>query len=351
MSICMRCGQVPARGCRYLAHGSSRLRSVHPTDGLQSPRPSTRKRSRPNGLRVPSGRVAGGNASGDKATLDSSLAQTSRRVLLLVESEGAVFDTLSERHAKAYEPAFVERFAWGVDPVLCAHLWNHLALHSRLRGESPLLVLLYALRLLNRHAPSVRRSAVIRVLESYMASPAPDPLVLAAAGEGSPERLILSWIVDAERLVDALESPRHFEAAGSFLHSVKDSAPNATALIHSSLQEAAALNMWEMAGLGDCFLRIAGSERGDFPGYVQMALANGYDQESVLVVGTTYSAWLAAQRAGTRLYPILPSQEEESWQFFKDVYFPAFLRGEAAFVDRDEREFVRMIFDDLDSGF
>jgi hypothetical protein len=295
------------------------------------------------GYKEPSGK--------NKNTSDSTSNQALRRILLLVESEGAVFDTLAQRHENVYLPVFVEHFAWGMDPVLCGHLWRRLALNSRLRGEDASIVLLYALRLLNRHTPSVRRAAVIRVLETYLDTASPDPLQLASAGEGSPGRLILDWITDSERLIDSLGYAKSFQAAEAFLHSVKAMAANSAVLVYSSSAEAMALNQWEVAGLGDCFLRIAGSERGEFPEYVQMALQNGYDQESILIVGTTYAAWRAAQRAGTRLYPIIPSKEEESWQFLQDVYFPAFLKGETAFVDRDERDFVRMIIEDLDAGF
>jgi len=328
------------------------LRNEHLIDNFQSSRTTIRKRSRTIAARPRPGRAGSPSrtVSGQPGD-DGGAGKSSREVLVLVESEGAVFDTLALRHEKAYLPTFVEYFAWGIDPLLCGHLWRSLALSSRLRGQDPSLILLYALRLLNRHAPSIRRAAVIRALDSFLSGQSRDPMQLASAHEGSPERLILSWITASEKLVASTGYAASFPSAATFLRMVKEIAPNAAILVYSSFPESLALNQWEVSGMGDCFLRIAGAERGDFPEYVRMALRNGYDQKPLLVIGTTYPAWLAAQTAGARLYPIVPFKEEESWKFLAETYFPAFLKGQAAFVDRDERDFVRMMFDDLDAGF
>lgn len=271
-----------------------------------------------------------------------------KRALIVVESEGAVFDTLAAQHERAYLPAFAGCFSWGADPSACAVLWRRLALSSRLRGQDPLLILLSALRLLNRNSPSIRRAAVLRALESYLASPAKDPLALAAAPKGSPGRLILDWISMCDSLLEEEGYAPCFSSASAFLKSARSVAPNIEILVHSSLPENSALNQWEMAGLGNSFLRIAGSERGDFSGYLRSALKNGYDAQPILVVGTTGSAWQAAQSVGARFYPIIPEAEEESWDFLMETYFPAFMCGEAFLVDRDSSAFMRMMLEDLD---
>jgi hypothetical protein len=270
------------------------------------------------------------------------------RSLIVVESEGCVFDTLRERHEQAYLPAFVACFSWGLDRSFCAGLWRKLALDSKFRGQSPARILLGALRILNRRFPSVRRSAVLRALDHYLALPTPDPFILAGAPAGSPERLILDWMTMSEGMIDA-ESPDHcFAQAREFLLSFKARAPKAELLVYGSNSEAATLRRWDSAGLGGAFLRLAGSERGEFSGYLRAALKNGYDGCPILVVGTSGTAWQAAQAVGARFYPIVPEAEDESWQFLSEEFFPAFLEGRAASVDRDVRGFVRMILDEVD---
>ena len=336
--------QVGGERCRYLAHGSGLLRGVHILDNLPAERSTARKRVRASGSR---NRLKVETAEVRKPAV--ACEPMSKKVLIVVESEGAVFDSLAEKHENGYLPAFAGCFSWASDPSTCATLWRRLALGSKLRGQDPLIILLSALRLLNRNSPSIRRSAVIRVLDVYLAKSERDPLGFAASPGGSPERLILDWITMSDSLLDAEGYPPEFGAAKDFLLGIQTLAPRAEILVHSNMPEAVALNQWEMAGLGGCFLRIAGAERGDFAGYLRTALKNGYDTDPILVVGTTGSAWQAAQSVGARFFPIMPGAEEQSWQNLAEVFFPAFMRGESAFIDRDSCSFMRMMLEDIDS--
>lgn len=320
------------------------MRGVHILDSLPAERNVARKRARVSATR---NRLKVETAEDRKPANPGE--PLSKKILIVVESEGAVFDSLARKHENGYLPAFAGCFSWGSDPSTCASLWRALALGSKLRGQDPLLILLSALRLLNRNSPSIRRAAVIRVLDLYLANPSRDPLGFAASPSGSPERLILDWMSMSNALLDAEGYPPEFGSAREFLRNLKTLAPRAEILVHSSLPEAVALNQWEMAGLGESFLRIAGAERGDFAAYLRTALKNGYDADPILVIGTTGMAWQAAQSAGARFFPIVPGAEEQSWQNLSEVFFPAFMRGESAFIDRDSRSFMRMMLDDIES--
>jgi hypothetical protein len=335
--------QVPGIVCRYLAHGSACVKSVHLLENLPVDRGGTRKRSRLGASRTHP-KAEGTQGKSKK----SETERFSKRVLIVVESEGAVFDTLAWQHEHAYLPAFVGRFSWGMDTADCMRLWRGLALSSKLRGQDPLLILLSALRLMNRSAPSIRRAAVIRVLDSYLATPVRDQFRLASAPKGGPERLILDWISMSDSLLREEGYAPLFPAARDFLKTTKTLAPGSEILAYSTLPEAVALNQWEVAEMSDCFLRIAGSERGDFSGYLRAALKNGYDKGPILVVGTTSSAWQAAQAVGARFYPVMPYSEEESWTYLSESFFPAFMQGESSLVDRDSRAFMRMMLEDFD---
>jgi len=338
-----------------LAHGSGHVRMVHLLDNIYRERNPARKRTRPS---VSRGHPKTEASPGAMAAVSANAGETekpasahgcfAKKALIVVESEGAVFDSLARNHEKAYLPAFAGCFSWGFDATACSELWRRLALSSKLRGQEPLLILLSALRLLNRSSPSIRRAAVIRVLDSYLAAQARDPLGFASSPKGSPERLILDWISMSDSLLDEEGYAPEFPTASNFLKTLKSLAPGAQILVYSSLPEAVALNQWEMAGLGDCFLRIAGAERGDFAGYLRTALKNGYDSDPILVVGTTSIAWQAAQAVGARFYPVMPEKEEESWAYLENDFFPAFMRGEASLVERDSRDFMRMMLEDID---
>jgi hypothetical protein len=270
-----------------------------------------------------------------------------RRILLVVESEGAVFDSLRQRHEACYMPSFASLFAWGIEPSVCSALWRNLALFSRMRGEEPAVILLAALRRLNRIMPSVRRSALAGILEAQIRDPDPQALIQAARREGSLECLIMEWMQACDSLLADLAPAPLFPEASDFLAGLP---PETEVLVHSCFPEASALNRWETAGLGSSFLRLAGSERGSFPDYLRAALKNGYDSCPILVAGTTASAWQAAQNVGARFFPILPGAEAASWKELAGDYFPALRKGATALSSRGAQEFMKMLYSDGERG-
>ncbi len=320
------------------------MRNAATYDALASERFSTRKR-----VRLATTRSLKPEGSPEQGKPDPAKALGLKKILLIIESEGSVFDSLSLMHQKAYVPAFSGCFSQGADPAFASLLWRRLALFSRLRGQEPLIILQAALRILNRSYPSVRRGAVLRALESFLGTPGQDRRLLAESEAGSPERLLLDWMTMAETLMEEEGYASCFDNAKKFLQELSFSAPGVELLVHSNLPENMALNAWEMAGLGGCFLRIAGSERGDFASYLRSALKNGYETCPMLIIGTTGKAWQAAQSVGSRFYPIMPENEEESWRLFSEEYFPAFLHGESYRLNLDRNPFMTMMVEDLDS--
>lgn len=319
------------------------MRNAHTADSQKQGHGTARRRAKPSNARLHAR-----PETGRERPVPKLANLYSKRVLLIVESEGAVFDTLSFRHEKAYLPAFVGCFSRGLDPVFCARLWREIALSSRFRGQDPFVILLTALRHMNRLFPSVRRAAVIKTLDGFLSGPARDLFRLAEAGPGTPERTILDWISMSDSLLEDEGRARLFEGARDFLKLVKHIAPGTEVLAFSSLEEAEALNQWEMEDLGDCFMRIAGSERGSMPEYARAALRYGYDKTPILIAGSTFQALTAAQTAGARFYPIMPYREEESWEHFSEVFFPAFMQGDASPDQGMMGEFMRMLYADID---
>lgn len=279
-------------------------------DSLAPARKPLRRRTSPGAVTARP-RERSGSESGASPAPSSRLPDPKR--LIVVESEGAVFDSLSHRHESGYLPAFIGRFAWGADASLCASIWRSVALGSRLRGEDPQVILAAALRLLNTHFPSVRRAAVARSIEVRLSAGGPG---LAAPGFGPSDpagELVRDWISMAEGLLEEAGLPVVFPGARAFLQRLPIEFPSSDVLVWSRLPEASALNAWEMAGMGTCFGRIAGRERGDMAEYLRSALGSGYDTKPVLVIGSCRSAWLAAQAAGARFFPIVPGRESECW--------------------------------------
>lgn len=317
------------------------MRSTTFLDNLVSSGAKNKKRSRTSQSRL---RDKGESAPTSHVESDELLR---KRVLLIVESEGAVFDTLSAHCEHAYVPAFTACFSMGHDPLSCGQIWRHVALETRLRGSSPFAILATSLRLLNKRHPSVRRAAIIKTLDSFIASGEKDLLALADSPLGSPGRIVADWYAMTCGAIEKEPPVSSFTRAQSFLEVLSMRAPSADVLVHSTMPEFSALGQWELAGMGSLFRKIAGKERGNLLEYLRMVVTNGFDKIPILVIGTTQESWLAAQSVGARFYPIVPFQEEESWAFLEEIFFPAFMKGSSSSVSSDSYQFIRMMTQDL----
>lgn len=345
--------QETAGRCRYSTHGSAIVRGVHFLDALSAGRQQSRKRGRSVQTRL---RGTNYSIHNEAKPPISSETYRDRKLLIVLESEGAVFNSLELEMRRGYIPAFASLFSWAeVDAEYCNKSFERIALRSRSRGDSPLLLLLATLRYINLSYPSVRRTAIIRQLES-MLSKDPQPIQEIHAEDSSqrprsPRALIEEWLELSNSLLSQGEGSlaECFPRARSFLESLSSLYPESQVLVYSAIPEAHALNRWEVAGLGNCFMRIAGPERGDFRAYLRTALQNGYDRLPILVVGTSNTAMRAAQDVGARFYPIIPGFEDSSWEELSLEVFPAFVQGRLAFLQGNAYDFLGMLngFSDL----
>ena len=87
-----------------------------------------------------------------------------------------------------------------------------------------------------------------------------------------------------EGLIQEIGRVPHFSTAEEFLHSAKYIAPRSTVLVYSHLAELSAMRMWQNAGLGECFYRIAGRERGKPGEYLRAALSAGFERSSMVAI-------------------------------------------------------------------
>ena len=209
MPIRSGCGQAPPAPGRYWMRGSSALKHGYLVDSPAPPHNAVRRRTRSP--------LTPRRQAGADSRAAAQVHPSGNKKLIVVESEGAVFDGLRHRHEQGYLPAFIGRFAWGADPSLCARIWRSVALESRFRGEAPQVCLAAALRLLNTRYPSVRRVAVAKALETHLAARAPGAPGLDRAVSGAAADLVADWESMAEGLLREAGPPPVFEEASRFL--------------------------------------------------------------------------------------------------------------------------------------
>lgn len=314
------------------------MRIVNASETSRATRPQPYRRSRGA---APSQRIV--SKTEEFSGLDQPLHLHDKHIIVIIESEGAVFDVYRYWHNTAYLPSFVGCFANSADPAVAGEIWRTIALDSSLRGEHPFIILLAALRVLNLIFPSMQRAAIIKALEKYCLSERSIDDLFKLDEKHSAEMMIIDWFSMAEGLIQEMGRVPHFSTAEEFLRSAKYIAPHSELLVYSSFAEAYAMKMWQSAGLGECFYRIAGKERGKPSDYIQTALSSGFENSSMVAIGSSTAMFHAAQLAGIRFFPISPGQEEESWRILTEQWFPAFLRGEGWKIDMQALPFYEIM--------
>jgi len=314
------------------------VRIVHAVEAGQLTKPMMHRRSRGGGFSQKT--VSQATAS---LGSDQPLHLHDKQIIVIIESEGAVFDINRYWHETAYLPSFIGCFGGNVDPAVVGEVWRTVALETSLRGEHPLMILLASLRVLNVLFPSMQRSVIIKTLEKYSLSENTLDDLFRLEERHPVEMMIIDWFSMAEGLIQALGRVPHFSTAEEFLRSAKYVAPRAEILVYSSLAEMSAMRMWQNAGLGECFYRIAGKERGRPGEYLRAALSAGFERSSIVAIGSSASMFRASQLAGIRFFPIAAGQEEESWKILAEQWFPAYLRGEAWKIDMRAEAFYEQM--------
>lgn len=239
--------------------------------------------------------------------------------LVLIESEGAVFNSIAPRVEAAYIPAFYPHFAHTASPELCAEVWRRVAIYSRLRGANLFRTLATVLRLLNRRGPpSIRRAAVANTLETWLAELGDESWRGDVGFRSDPVlKPAWDWYREVERLVGVLPAPLVFSEVSDTLPII---ARGSTIVAMSQEPEAEALRRWNSSGLMASVTRVAGRERGNTTVYLMKACSGGFGSVPITVIGSSHATLAAARAVEARFLPVLPGKENESWRSIRSIF-------------------------------
>ena len=98
-------------------------------------------------------------------------------------------------------------------------------------------------------------------------------------------------------------------------------------MVVSQTPVAALQREWKFHHIESCVDWIAGQEHGTKAEQLRLAATGKYPMDRVLMIGDGVGDLQAAREAGSHFFPILPSEEEESWARFCDEAYPRFLNG------------------------
>jgi phosphoglycolate phosphatase-like HAD superfamily hydrolase len=249
-----------------------------------------------------------------------------KKYFIGIDSDGTAFDSMTIKHRKAFIPEMIK--VWHLEEYAekVFEICEYINLYSPTRGID-------------------RFSGLKVTFDSFKAAGIPVPDYsgidgfLQNAGKLSNATLtdylqehddaflrdVLVWSKNADEVFQReVETLMPFEM-------VKPCLEKAVALADIAVISSASMQSlesdWKKDGLLDCVSKVYGQEFGNKKAQLKAATDGKYENICKLMIGDAKGDLEAAVSAGAWFYPMIPGQENESWQLFYDKYLEIYLNG------------------------
>lgn len=260
-----------------------------------------------------------------------------------IDSDGCVFDTMEIKHKECFCPQFVCHF--GMQPVskFARETWEFVNLYADSRGTNRFPALIRVLDLLaereevRRREVSVPRMQGLRdwiVKETKLGNPA---LKSEAEKSGDPDlKTAAEWSFDVNETIRYMvKNIPPFPGVRECLEKMQK---RADAVVVSQTPVEALEREWGEHGLSASVRAIAGQEMGTKAEHLEYAGGGKYAAGKMLMIGDALGDLKAAQANGCLFFPIVPGQEEASWQLLAEDALDRFFTG--AYAGSYEKELI-----------
>ena len=236
------------------------------------------------------------------------------------DSDGCVFDTMEIKHKECFCPAYIKNL--GLQPVSKAarEVWDFVNLYSKTRGCNRFFAIQHARDLLRARKDVQARGFKVPELkeldawvkrETKLGNPA---LKQEVEKTGNQElKTMLAWSQEVNaRVADMVSGVGPFPFVMDVL---KRGHEMADMIVVSQTPLEALEREWEENGMTPYVNLIAGQEHGTKSEHIHFAIeGKGYAADKILKVGDAPGDYKAAKDNNAFFYPIVPGNEEASWE-------------------------------------
>jgi phosphoglycolate phosphatase-like HAD superfamily hydrolase len=265
-------------------------------------------------------------------------------LLVAIDSDGCVFDTMELKHKECFIPEFVKHYELQAVSKYARECWEFTNLYSNTRGANRFVTLLDTLRLLGDRpevgARGVQVSAPQAVVdwvasESRLANPALEERVRQTGDAQLVQCLAWSKAVNAS-IAAMVRGVPPFPLVRDCLQRLQG---QCDLLVCSATPTEALQAEWREHSLAEYVVEICGQETGTKKEV--LANARRYGAGKTLMVGDAPGDYAAAKANECLFFPIVPGREEASWKRLHDEGMDRFLSGRFAgeYQDRLLAEF------------
>ena len=260
-----------------------------------------------------------------------------KRLLLCVDSDGCVMDTMTPKHKLCFGPLMIKEWSLHEHEKELLKLWNEVNLYSPTRGVNRFRGLALVLKEVNaEYRPIVGIGNLLYWSESDELSEESLMRKIEANQEVTIFKKALAWSRAVNRASAELEEGilHPFSGASKALGHARFFADVA---VVSSASPDALQSEWSRHKLAELADLMLSQNTGSKARCVSELLAKGYNKKCVLMCGDSMGDLYAAEQNGIYFYPVLAGREEESWENFSGA-FDAFMDGNYAEIEKELKE-------------
>jgi phosphoglycolate phosphatase-like HAD superfamily hydrolase len=248
------------------------------------------------------------------------------------DSDGCVFDSMELKHKECFIPNIIKYY--NLQPVskYAREAAEFVNLYSCWRGINRFPGLIKVFELLSERKEVKRRgvtmmdwSPIQKFIDSApsLGNPALKDFILKT--NDTALKHLLEWSEAVNR--DIKDMVKELPPFPLVKESLKMLQGQADTMVVSATPAEALNREWEEHGIDKFVSIIAGQEIGKKEDQLGLTAKGKYNTGRILMVGDALGDLEAARSAGAMFYPIIPGQEEKSWEIFHNGIIDQFLSG------------------------
>ena len=262
-----------------------------------------------------------------------------------IDSDGCVFDSMEIKHKECFTPMFVKHHKLQAVSKYAREVWDFVNLYSKTRGANRFPALVRALNLLRERSEIKARKVNVPsypALEDWIKRESKlGNATLAAEVDGGNEDLshIKIW---SDAINEQVSDIVHGVPPFPLLQDTLDKSLNKADMMVISQTPCDALEReWAEHDISKYVEIIAGQEMGTKTEHLKYSAVNKYDSNKILMIGDAPGDHKAAKDNEVLFYPIIPGNEEHSWERLYTEALDRFFAGtyEGAYEEKLFSEF------------
>lgn len=249
-----------------------------------------------------------------------------------IDSDGCVFDSMEPKHKECFCPVTIEK--WDLAPIskYAREAWEFVNLYSQDRGCNRFPALQKSFDLLrNRKAVQQRGVSIpeLTALKEWTSRETKlgNPALKSAIEKNNNEELkrILDWsLAINDAVARVVKGVKPFPLVVESLQKLKQ---QADIIVVSGTPAEALIREWDENNIDQYVAIIAGQEMGSKKEHLQFTTKEKYAPGKALMIGDAPGDLRAALANNLLFYPIIPGQEETSWERFYNETIDLFFAG------------------------